>query len=218
MKRNLAAVLSILLVLAIATSGCRGNVPIKEELTNYGDNSTVYMPVVETGNLGIDRQINKELRSRLEENFKSIRGDNRGTTTEGFTAFQSGDLLSIFQEGYFEKEGKDIGDSYLYTLHINTKNGNFYELDDLFNPGYEEELTGLVANMLDKRLEEYNMSYIPDIKGASFDVYGGELIFIFDPQSVAPKSMGFIDIAISFSGIDHLLNKDGEFYKVIVQE
>ena len=62
------------------------------------------------------------------------------------------------------------------------------------------------------------MTYKPDLKNTSFDVFGNEIIFIFDPQTVAPKHMGFIDAAISFNQIDHLLNKEGEFYQVLTAE
>lgn len=215
MKRKLTVILSIVLLLPMALTACKTSVPVTEELTNYGDSSTVYMPVVNTGNVGLDSQINTELRSRLEANFNKIKGEDTGITTEGFTAFQSGDLLSIFQEGFFEEAGGAGGESYIYTMHINVRNGTFYELDDLFNPGYEEELTALVSEVLTNQLEEYYLTYSPNIKDTSFDVYGGELIFIFDPQTVAPESLGFVDAAISFSRIEHLFNKEGEFYGVL---
>lgn len=215
MKRKLSLLLSIILILPVALVSCKKNVPLTEELTSYGDASTVYMPVVNTGNVGLDQQINTEIRRRLEEHFIKIKGDRAGTTTEGFTAFQTGDLLSIFHEGFFETADGAVGDSYMHTLHINIKNGSFYELDDLFIPGYEEELTAIVAEVLNNQLEEYYLTYSPNIRDTSFDVYGGELIFIFNPQTVAPESLGFIDAAVAFSQIDHLLNKEGEFYGVL---
>lgn len=219
MKRTLSITLGVFLISMIFLSGCTKNVPVKEELTNYGDNSTVYMPVVEAANPGVTQLINTEIRFKLEENFKKVKGDTVGTTTEGFTAFQNGDLLSIFQEGYFEKAGtSENGDSYLVTFHVNIKNGNFYVLDDLFNAGYEKELETTITNILDTQLGEYYMTYKPDLKNTSFDVFGNEIIFIFDPQTVAPKHMGFIDAAISFNQIDHLLNKEGEFYQVLTAE
>lgn len=213
MKRLCAFVLVIAGLLGL--SACNGRVPVEEKLMNYGDNSTVFMPVVKTGNIGLDEAVNSRLEGEITANFNKIRGDKKGTTTEGFTAFQSGDLLSVFQEGFFTEENKDGGESYLTTYHINIKNGNFYKLEDLFIKGSEDELVNRVRQTLDLVLGEYHMTYRPDLKATAFDVYDREIVFIFNPETVAPDHYGFIDAAIPFSQIDDLINKDSEFYKVI---
>lgn len=214
MKKILMIVLSFVFT---CFAGCSSNVPVREVLTDYGDGSTVYMPVVETGNVALDKSANEEIKNRLTANYMEIKKDKAGKTTEGFTAYQTGDLLSVFHEGYFEEEGKEgNGISYIYSLHINIKNGTFYKLDDLFLPDYQDELSSLVADVLDSQLGEYSMAYRPDIKNAAFDVYGKEIIFIFDPGVVAPDNMGFVDGAVPFERLDHLLNKESEFYQVVV--
>ena len=203
------------IITGVLFAGCSTNVPVKEELTDYNDNSTVYMPYIKTDNPGLDKAVNDGIRQRLEESFYKIKADRDGTTTEGFTAFQSGDLLSIFQEGFFEPTGK-AGDSYLTTLHINVKNGKFYSLDDLFIPDYKEKLSKIVNDILVVELGEYYMAYSTDLSSTSYDVFSKELIFIFNPGSVAPDHLGFIDVALSFDQIDSLLNKEGEFYQVVM--
>lgn len=209
-------VLITIICVAAGFGGCTTGVPVKEELTNYNDNSTVYMPVVRTGNAGLDKSVNERLKNEITANYESIKAGRQGETTEGFTAFMTGDLLSIFHEGYFEQEGNhDNGDSYMLTFHINIKNGTFYKLSDLFKEGYEDELTSRVSQVLDLNLGEYHMTYRPDLNAAPFDVFDNEIVFIFNPQTVAPKHLGFIDAALSFEQIGDLLNKDGEFYKVI---
>lgn len=214
MKRFLL-LLSVALLTGTIFTGCSKTIPVKEKLTNYNDNSTVYMPFVKTSNPGLDEQINNSIKIELEDNFTAVKRDREGSTTEGFTAFQSGDLLTIMQEGYFEPKGSQEGDSYLYSFHINVRNGFFYKLDDLFLPGYEQELSQIVADMLDAQLGEYYLTHAPYLGNTPFDAFNNEIIFIFNPETVAPKHLGFIDVVIPFNKIDHLFNKNGEFYQVV---
>lgn len=196
--------------------GCQKDVPIEEKLMNYDDMSTVYMPVVKTGNIGLDSAINENLEKMIKDNFEKVKDDRDGVTTEGFTAFSDGDLLSIFHEGYFEPKGKpNSAESYLLTFHVNSKNGKFYTIKDLFKKDYEEELINRLTKVLDLSLGEFHLTFRPDITSCAFDVYDNEIVFIFSPETVAPAHYGFIDAALSFNQLDDLLDKQGEFYSVI---
>lgn len=206
--------LFLLLAFALCLCGCIRDVPIREELISYEDGSTIYMPVLHTGNVAVDKTVNDEIRNRLKTVYLDIKKDREGLSTEGFTAYTTGDMISIFHEGVFEDKSGSC-ESYLTTLHINFRNGRFYSLDDLFKSGYKEKLTEIVTDLLEVQLGEYFLAYNVDLDRASFDIFDGEIIFIFNPQTIAPDHIGFVEVAVSFSAVDELLNKEGEMYKVI---
>ena len=205
------------LIFIFAFTGCNKTIPITQKTLDYGDNSTVYIPNVSLPNSNLSNDINSQIETRIKDNYAKIKNGRNGFTMEGFSAFENGDILSIFHEGFFEEENAIMGESYLLTMHINIKNGKFYALDDLFlkDVDYRNELKSMADTLLSSQLQEYYLAYSLDLENTSFDVYDNNLIFIFNPETVAGADMGFVDVTIPFSQIDHLLDKNGEFYKVL---
>lgn len=205
------------LIFIFAFTGCNKTIPITQKALDYGDNSTVYIPNVSLANENLSKDINAQIESKVKDNYAKIKNGRNGFTMEGFSAFENGDILSIFHEGFFEEENAIMGESYLLTMHINIKNGKFYSLSDLFlkDVDYLNELKAMADSLLSSQLQEYYLAYSLDLANTSFDVYDNNLIFIFSPETVAGSDMGFVDVTIPFSQIDHLLDKNREFYKVL---
>ncbi len=209
-------IVSLCLIAALLFVGCsKSEVPIIEKVVDYGDGSTAYIPQIELSNINLAMDINNRLEQAISDNYKVVKGEKQGKTMEGFSAFNSGDLVSIFHEGYFENADAPVGVSYLLTFHINTKNGNFYTLDDLLVPGYSQELQKVVESKLDMQLREKYIASTLNFSDVDFDVYDSQLVLIFEPQTVATFSTGFVNLAIPFSEIEPLLNTTGEFYNLI---
>lgn len=217
MMKKMGKLLALFLIVALL-AGCSSKIPITEKVVDYGDGSTAYLPVVQgLKDEAVQRQINETLEQRIQSNYQSIKGDKEGNTQEGFSAFYAGDLLSVFQEGFFLTMDAKEGESYLQVFHINCKTGKFYTLGDLFKQeaGYQKRLEELAAAKLEESLgQDWVSSTIP-IGSAQFDVFDEKLVLIFAPYDVAVGSYGFVDVAIPFSEMEDMLNKDGEFYQAI---
>ncbi|MBQ9624941.1 MAG: hypothetical protein IJR47_02420 [Clostridia bacterium] len=176
---------------------------IKEQKLLFENGSVCYIPRVKTGNAGLDKAIN----GKIKEQIPVFKDDD--VLNMGYSAFQNGDMLSVFFEGEVQN------DSFFKSLHINLKNARAYSLKDLILEERLPDFEALVNEELSINLGQYAIVYKPDVFSAAFDIADNQLIIIFAPGAVAPYDMGFVDAAFDLFDIDELINKNGEMYLVI---
>jgi len=213
----------IMICLTILIFGCgrplKDGMPITETKKDYNDDSISYMPVIiGLSDKKIENEINKTIEKTLNENYRKIKGDQtEGKTEEGFTAYLTGSLMSIFQEGYFYNETAAHGQSYLVVLHINLLSGQFYKFEDLFlkDADYLSKLKELAAECLINDLGENWLSQGIPVENANFDFFDGNLILIFDPYQVAANSQGFVDVAIPIIKLKGYIDEQSTFFKAL---
>jgi hypothetical protein len=105
-------------------------------------------------------------------------------------------------------------------VHIDTRTGRVYKLEDLFVKGsdYREVLTEIVREQIRELADSGNMDYFPDsFDGVSDDqqFYLTEkgLNLYFQPYEIASFAAGFPTFMITFDEISDIINRDGEFWK-----
>lgn len=132
--------------------------------------------------------------------------------------FYKKDLLVLELWGYNYPFGAAHGMPSKVYVHINLKNGNFYELKDLFkkNSNYVKKLSDIIQKQIDEKGEELGI-WKDQYKGIKpnqpFYVTEDALHIYFEPYEIAPYSSGFVTFDIPFIEIRDIIDTKGEFWR-----
>lgn len=104
-----------------------------------------------------------------------------------------------------------------HSLTFDVKTGARVHLSDVFSPGTEEELNGLLLQAL---LREFNCRTKEELQGQGVllltDMYATEnfylgrhaVKFVYNPYEIAPYEQGEIKLSLPYSDVKHLLRKN----------
>ena len=128
-------------------------------------------------------------------------------------------ILILSLTGYYYPLGAAHGLSSKITPVINLDTGEFYSLEDLFNPNsdWKNRLDSIIQKMIDKE-PQYEYVYKDGFKGIdegqNFYIDDNNLYIYFQPYDIGPYAAGFIIFKIPFSLIqDIMVNKNIEINK-----
>ena len=128
-------------------------------------------------------------------------------------------ILILSLTGYYYPLGAAHGLSSKITPVINLDTGEFYSLEDLFNPNsdWKNRLDSIIQKMIDKE-PQYEYVYKDGFKGIdegqNFYIDDNNLYIYFQPYDIGPYAAGFITFKIPFSLIqDIMVNKNIEINK-----
>lgn len=128
-------------------------------------------------------------------------------------------ILILSLTGYYYPLGAAHGLSSKITPVINLDTGEFYSLEDLFNPNsdWKNRLDSIIQKMIDKE-PQYEYVYKDGFKGIdegqNFYIDDNNLYIYFQPYDIGPYAAGFITFKIPFSLIqDIMVNKNIDINK-----
>ncbi|MBC5624592.1 WG repeat-containing protein [Clostridium sp. NSJ-49] len=128
-------------------------------------------------------------------------------------------ILILSLTGYYYPLGAAHGLSSKITPVINLDTGEFYSLEDLFNPNsdWKNRLDSIIQRMIDKE-PQYEYVYKDGFKGIdegqNFYIDDNNLYIYFQPYDIGPYAAGFIIFKIPFSLIqDIMVNKNIDINK-----
>lgn len=128
-------------------------------------------------------------------------------------------ILILSLTGYYYPLGAAHGLSSKITPVINLDTGEFYSLEDLFNPNsdWKNRLDSIIQKMIDKE-PQYEYVYKDGFKGIdegqNFYIDDNNLYIYFQPYDIGPYAAGFIIFKIPFSLIqDIMVNKNIDINK-----
>ncbi|MBV7272532.1 WG repeat-containing protein [Clostridium sp. PL3] len=165
-----------------------------------------------------ERIINDELKKL--SNLKDVGSEQLDYSyLGGFDiTFYKKDLLVLELWGYNYPFGAAHGMPTQIYVHINLKNGDFYELKDLFkkNSNYVKRLSDIIQKQIDKKGEELGIwkdQYEGIKPNQPFYVTEDALHIYFDPYEIAPYSSGFVTFDIPFTEIMDIIDTKGGFWR-----
>ena len=190
-------------------------------------NYLIYMPnILDSGNKDIEEKINKRLEK--DSYFTPYSEDSNEEITKDDVLEYN--YYGTFDIKFFKKNfiSLDLNGSYYAlgaahpmplrkTENINLITGKFYNLEDLFikNSSWKEYLNTLIKSMINFN-KKYDYVFKDSFKGIednqSFYVDENNLYIYFKPYDIAPYAAGFVTFKISFTKLNRIINKDGEFY------
>lgn len=184
----------------------------------------VYYPVLDNmADMKKELEVNAVLREIWKNASKSIKPDGiLDFHYEGdfSVAYSKGNLLVIMETGYNYPFGAAHGMPVMNHVHIDTRTGEFYELEDLFLDGsdYTGILSEIVRNqILDMSSAETQMYWLDSYDGISSDqqfyITDKGLKLYFQPYEIAPYAAGFPTFMVTFDEISDIIDKKGEFWK-----
>ncbi|MGE5612792.1 MAG: WG repeat-containing protein [Bacillota bacterium] len=207
----------------VIESGIRVN----EEKFRPNKDYIVYYPVLSNmENPGIEEKVNSRLRD-LWTDILTIdvkpTDDLDYSYTCGFSiAWSRKDLLVLKKSGYNYSFGAAHGTPVVEYVHINTRTGSFYKLQDLFKKGsdYVGILSEIVGAKIRAKVEsDQDGTFLwPDMyegikPDQPFYLSGNSLNIYFGLYEIAPYAAGFPEFSVSFEEISDIIDKDGDFWR-----
>ena len=112
-------------------------------------------------------------------------------------------------------EGGAHGINQLITFNFDMATGNLMTLADVFAPGYESQLKGILLKALKSKtglnslneLKEAGYLYSMDMFPSENFILNDETItFVYNPYEIAPYAVGSIELIITYSEVSQILN------------
>lgn len=177
---------------------------------------------------GLDSNIKDSVNSRLKKVF--IEGYDKPSSgideddyyviiEDGFNVKRNKDLLLIERTGYDYPIGAAHGMPKSDYFFVDLKNGNFYELKDLFKSGanYTAKLGAIIQNRiaLNSKIEGL-FSYFnlkPDVSATqNFYVTNDSLVIYYYPYDISPYAAGFPEFEIPYGQLTDIIDTNGPFW------
>jgi hypothetical protein len=194
------------------------NFKVIEKKYKPNDNDLVYYPQVSgMDNENTEHKVNKKLKKLSMAKESGDQGDFTYSADFDIQFFKK-DLLVLKLSGYLYHFGAAHGMPSLHYPHVDLNSGAFYQLEDLFkeDSDYIKEISNLIAEKI-KTDEKYSYVFpdaITSIKpDQPFYVSDNSLYIYFEPYEIAPFVAGFPTFEIPYYQVNHLLNKEGAFWK-----
>lgn len=175
-----------------------------------------------------DEKLQDKLNKKLKQLFvgdnpksKIEDGNYINDITVDYSASQNKDLLIVEKDGYDYPLGAAHGMPSKTFYHINLKNGDFYELKDLFKKDskYVERLSEIIGKKIgEESKKEDGMYFENQYKGIradqDFTVTDKALQIYFYPYEIAAYAAGFPSFDIPYSDIADIIDDQGEFWSL----
>ena len=195
-------------------------ITVKQMKFNPLRNVSVHYPQVEgLPDENVQRKINEDLETYFTEARANITKEDFITVQDDYTAQLKKNLLMITMTGY-DYTGGAHGMPLRVDYLIDTTNGNFYELKDLFkkDSDYKTKINEIIQAAIDDNMAAGGGMYVEDaFKGISdaqnFYLDGDNLVIFFYPYDIAPYAAGFPEFKIPFADLTEFINTDGGFWK-----
>jgi len=129
---------------------------------------------------------------------------------------QENDKYYTYQANIYNYGGGAHGNSIVVVKNIDVETGKIITLKDLFVPGFEHELNGLIVKNLCEKFDAKDLKELNDkAVFMGIDVYPSEnfivgkksITFIYSPDEIAFHAAGEIRVEINNSDIENLLKK-----------
>ncbi|MDM5334287.1 WG repeat-containing protein [Ureibacillus composti] len=196
-------------------------IQIIEEKYKPNVNFFVYYPrIVGIQNKQVQKKTNQELK-RLSNLQKISPNEALSYVYEGDFVIESliKDLLTMQFTGYEYHFGAAHGTGIQNFVTLNVKNGEFYELQELFKPQIDfiTKISDIIKEQMLKEPEKYfSIDLYKGIKpNQNFTVTEDTLTIYFDSGEIAAYAVGFPKFTIPFSEIMELINEEGELWKAL---
>ncbi len=185
----------------------------------------VYYPVLENmADMKKELEVNRELKEMWTGiSTLSIKPDDvlDYHYEGGFSiAYGRKSLLVIMESGYDYPFGAAHGMPLMNHVHIDTRTGEFYELEDLFLK--DSDYTGILSEIVRSQITdmsgtESEMYWLDSYEGISSDqlfyITDKGLNLYFTPYEIAPYAAGFPTFMVTFEEIGDIIDKKGGFWK-----
>ncbi|NLK88084.1 MAG: DUF3298 domain-containing protein [Clostridiaceae bacterium] len=210
---------------SLSCIGTDAGVRVCEEKYKPNINYIVYYPVLgNMADLKIEPEVNRELREMWTDiSTVSIKPDDvlDHHYEGGFSVvYSKKNLLVIMESGYDYAFGAAHGMPVMNHVHIDTRTGEFYELEDLFldDSSYEDILSEIVRVQIeDMAGQDTDMYWIDSYEGIGsnhqFYITDKGLNLYFQPYEIAPYAAGFPTFMVTFQEIDDIIDKKGDFWR-----
>lgn len=193
---------------------------VKEEKCKPNKDYLVYYPQIEgMADKKTQQHVNLKLKelSQVKPVQEHVQLDH-SYTGDFQISFYRDNLLVLELNGYDYPFGAAHGMPTEVYVHIDLKNGDMYELKNLFKPDtdYVKVLSDLISQKI-KNDPQYSYVFPDSYKGIQpdqpFYVTDEALYVYFTPYEIAPYAAGFPTFMIPYREIDSILNKDGAFWR-----
>jgi len=197
----------------------KSGIKVNEEKFRPNKDYFVHYPSLSNlESLKVEESVNTKLRSMWTDS--SIKPtDNLDYHYEGnfSIGLNRKNLLVLQESGYDYPFGAAHGMPIMEYVHIDTKSGTFYQLEDLFKDGsnYVEVLSGIVEEQIKEHAEEMGV-WLDSYKGIKpdqlFYLTEDALMLYFTPYEIAPYAAGFPTFSVPFTEISTIIDKKGSFW------
>ena len=194
-------------------------IKVSEEKFKSNRDYLVYYPVLDgLESLKTEEAVNGRLRGMWTD--PSIKPtDNLDYHYEGSfnIGFNKKNLLALQESGYDYPFGAAHGMPIMEYVHVDTKTGAFYQLEDLFKGGsnYVEVLSGIVEGQIKEKGEEMGV-WADSYKGVKpdqpFYLTEDALTLYFYPYEIAPYAAGFPTFSVPYREISGIIDRKGSFW------
>ncbi len=202
----------------------KNGIKVTESKFSPNRNYLDYYPILENlASLKVEDNINTRLRAMWKENVNVKPEDNLDYHYEGGfdIGFYMKNLLVLQRTGYDYPFGAAHGMPVMDYIHVDTKTGSFYQLEDLFKDGsnYTGVLSEIVKKQIEKQVQEQGEEAFiwPDsYKGIrsdhTFYLTEDALMLYFTPYEIAPYAAGYPTFSVPYVDISDIINKKGSFW------
>lgn len=180
-----------------------------EDLINFSIRAFFEVPV---NNEKTDADVKKYADDYLKENRKN----------RYFSVGKIGNILEITRNDYTYNINKPTGYYFISNMHIDLETGNIYNLKDMLKKDINS--TSVIQDILIKKINEQNIpcyksaeGYIKNKKDFEFFLDYEGIDIIFNLYEIASYDEGIIHVKISYSEIMDIIDKNSEFYKLILK-
>jgi len=137
-----------------------------------------------------------------------------------FSAETVSNLLVIQQTGYLYPIGAAHGMPTQTNIHIDTRSGQVYALNDLFkaDADYKATLEGMIHRQIQAQEATGNMVYDdknPPLNERNFKFAADHLELYFDPYAIAAYAAGFPTFSIAYTEIQELISPESPIWQAI---
>ncbi len=174
-----------------------------------------------------DKDIEKQLNEELMSYFIGEQDEHSHTEEEfpedvivGYTVGENNDLLIFQMDAYVYPIGAAHGLQIKQSLHINSRTGKLYMLEDLFKKGsfYTARLTSIINARIKESIEKGEYLYtVESIEPLSpengFTVKEDALVIYFQQYEIAPYAAGLPEFEIPFGELESIIDKNGDFWR-----
>lgn len=197
----------------------KSGIKVTEEKFRPNRDYLVYYPVLDNlESLKVEESVNTKLRSMwIDLTIKPADNLDYHYESNFNIGLNRKNLLVLQETGYDYPFGAAHGMPIMLYVHVDTKSGTFYQLEDLFKGGsdYADVLSGIVEEQIKEHGEEMGV-WLDSYKGIKpdqpFYLTGDALMLYFTPYEIAPYAAGFPTFSVPYTEVSNIINKKGSFW------
>lgn len=174
---------------------------------------------------GIEEKVNNQLKKIFVGNAEGSRKEDGKYVEEvdiNYEITSMGDLIIITKNQYYYAFEATHGMPFMACYHIDINTGKFYKLEDLFKKDSKhiEKLNVIVKDLINEKSRRPDEMFFYEPFGGispeqSFIISDDKIQLFFQPYEIAPYVAGFPIFDIPFSKINDIIDKEGDFWKLL---